>query len=96
MDDKEEDKAMVDLDNNYEVQYQNRRLEDLKEGLEANREVTCDGIEGAALLENFHGGLKELCSVLKPTRAGPEAHHDWMASDPTHEVMRYQVKLGGG
>ncbi|KAK2464365.1 hypothetical protein APHAL10511_003822 [Amanita phalloides] len=82
---------MVDLDNNYEVQYQNRRLEDLKEGLEANREVTCDGIEGA-LLENFHGATQELCSVLKPTRAGPEAHHDWMASEPNPRVMRYQVK----
>ncbi|KAK2464059.1 hypothetical protein APHAL10511_003929 [Amanita phalloides] len=90
-DDKEEDKAMVGPGQQLRGAVPNRRLEDLKEGLEANREVTCDGIEGA-LLENFHGATQELCSVLKPTRAGPEAHHDWMASEPNPRVMRYQVK----
>ncbi|KAK2459407.1 hypothetical protein APHAL10511_008572 [Amanita phalloides] len=90
-DDKEKDKPMVDLGNNYQVQYQNRTLADLKEGLEANREVTCDGIEGT-LLENFHGSTQELCSVLKPTRGGPELRHDWTPNDPNPRVMQYKVK----
>ncbi|KIL56340.1 hypothetical protein M378DRAFT_17157 [Amanita muscaria Koide BX008] len=90
LDDKESEKPIIDLGDDYDKQYVNRRYEDMKTGQEQGRKLAFDGIMGNAL-HSFHESTQKLCSALQPTVTGPEIRHDW-SQDDNPRVMRYTVE----
>lgn len=44
------------------------------------------------LLYLFHVETQALCSVIQPTRTGPELRHEWSLKEPNPRVVRYKVE----
>ncbi|KAF8677824.1 hypothetical protein AX14_004777 [Amanita brunnescens Koide BX004] len=87
-------KTMIMLSGDLSEQYKDRSNAVLQKGLRQGRKIVHDGI-GKDLRRLLHVETQALCSVIQPTRTGPELRHEYNLAEPNPRVMRYVVGEDG-